>query len=116
MTVRGAVVLAFAVGLGLAQPLAAQDDAYDGLPPGEGQDLVYGTCTPCHSARLITQQGMTRERWDSTLTWMVESQGMPELPDDMRDDILDYLAEHFPADKRGGQPGMTRMPMPLLGR
>lgn len=108
--------------LGLGSPAWAQEDAYGGLPAGEGRDLVYGTCTACHSTAIIRQQGMTRTAWDRTLTWMVEKQGMPDPPPDMRAAILDYLSEQFPAERKGGTPGMLpapglRMaPLPLPGR
>lgn len=123
---RLAAATALAV-LCLGSPAQAQeDDAFGGLPPGEGRELVYGTCTACHSTAIIRQQGMTRARWDSTLTWMVEQQGMPDPPPDMRATILDYLAEQFPAERKGGPtggtpgmlpaPGLRLAPLPLPGR
>ncbi|MBK5939113.1 c-type cytochrome [Halochromatium roseum] len=67
-----------------------------GLPPGPGREEVYYTCTACHSIRMVTQQGLSRERWDETLEWMVEEQGMAEIEDPaVRDLILDYLATHY---------------------
>lgn len=115
---------AFLLGLAVAAaaPAAAQappeddqetEDAadYGGLPAGEGRDLVYGVCTACHSARLVMQQGMSRSRWQKTLTWMQEEQGMPELPPEQMDTILDYLAAQFPEDRRRPtQPGLTPRP------
>ena len=77
--------------------LTAQD--YGGLPPGEGQLETFAICTACHSARIILQQGLTREVWDETLVWMTEEQGMPELNPQMRDRILDYLAKYFPPER-----------------
>jgi cytochrome c len=72
----------------------AQD--WQGLPPGPGREEVFHTCNACHSLMLVTQQGMSRERWDDTLEWMVEEQGMSEIEDlATRDLILDYLASHF---------------------
>lgn len=100
----------------------AQDGDFGGLPPGEGRDLVFGTCTACHSTAIIRQQGMTRSAWDRTLTWMVEKQGMPEPTEEMREDLLDYLAEHFPADRKSGSqgmapsPGLRLAPLPLPGQ
>ncbi|MDX1575677.1 MAG: hypothetical protein R3285_05760, partial [Kiloniellales bacterium] len=67
---------------GLPVPAAAQeaDDLdYGGLPPGPGQEEVYYTCQPCHSLKIVVQQGLTRDSWEETLVWMVEEQGMPEL-------------------------------------
>lgn len=69
---------------------------WKGLPPGPGREEVYYTCTACHSIRMVTQQGLNRDRWDETLEWMVEEQGMAEIEDEaMRDLILDYLSTHF---------------------
>jgi cytochrome c len=68
----------------------------DELPPGPGRDEVYYTCNVCHSLMLVKQQGMSRDRWDETLEWMVEEQGMTDIEDiATRNLILDYLATHF---------------------
>lgn len=103
-----AAVVAAGLGGGLS-PAGAQSD-YESLPEGEGRDLVYGICSGCHSIKLVTQQGMPRKKWDSTLEWMVEKQGMPELDPDTESQILDYLAEHFGTDRRGGQTGTGLSP------
>ena len=73
-----------------------QEDDWEGLPPGPGREEVYYSCNVCHSLKLVTQQGMNRTRWDDTLAWMIEEQGMSEFKDeDTRALVLDYLAEHF---------------------
>lgn len=64
------------------------------LPEGPGKEETFYACHGCHSFRLVVQQGLSRARWDKTLDWMVEEQGMPELGED-RTLILDYLAEHY---------------------
>ena len=69
---------------------------------GEGKWIVEAWCGACHSLALVTQQGMSRRRWDETLVWMVDKQGMQALPDDARETVLDYLAEHFGEDHRPG--------------
>jgi cytochrome c len=48
---------------------------------------------------IVAQQGKTREGWDEMLVWMVEEQGMAEIPEDERNIILDYLAEHYNTDR-----------------
>ena len=81
---------------GRAGPNRGQERDWQGLPPGPGRDEVFYSCNACHSLKLVTQQGMSRERWDETLEWMVEEQGMAEIEDPvMRDRILDYLSTHF---------------------
>lgn len=66
-----------------------------GLPDTEGVDIVYYTCTACHSAALFSAQRLTPQRWDEVLTWMVETQNMAEPPAEDREIILDYLVRHF---------------------
>ena len=74
----------------------APKDDWAGLPPGPGREDVYYSCNSCHSLKLVTQQGMSRSRWDDTLDWMIEEQGMSEFPDDQTKKlVLDYLAQHF---------------------
>lgn len=75
---------------------AKQEQDWQGLPPGPGREEVFYTCNACHSLMIVTQQGMSRTRWNATLEWMVEEQGMNEIEDAAtRDLILDYLAAHF---------------------
>ncbi len=70
------------------------------LPPGDGREMVEGICSGCHSIRLVTQQRLSRERWDHLLDWMVAEQGMPELDAETRERVLDYLGSHL-APKTG---------------
>lgn len=88
-------------------PIATADEPkWGGLPPGEGREETFAFCTACHSAKLIMQQGMTRDQWEETLAWMVEEQGMPEPPPQAREQILDYLASQFsPAPPHYRAPG-----------
>jgi len=73
-----------------------QEEGWAGLPPGPGREEVYYTCNACHSLKLVKQQGLSRSRWDDTLNWMIEEQGMDAFDDvAVRERILDYLAEHF---------------------
>lgn len=107
---RCVLAAAFLAGLGgvLAAgsgPGAAQQNEYGGLPEGPNRVLVFAICSGCHSVKLVMQQGMTRAKWDETLDWMVEQQGMPRLDPDTESDVLDYLAEHFNTDHRPGGAG-----------
>jgi hypothetical protein len=91
---------------------AAQDEAEtpEALPPGEGRDDTFYACTACHGTAVIRRTGLTRERWDELLDWMVEKQGMTPLEPDLRRVILDYLATAFPprgGRQRGANPFMT---------
>ncbi len=71
---------------------ASAEEVFGGLLPHTGRETVFGICTQCHSTAIILQNRMTRERWDTTITWMQEKQGLYYLPPDTRNEILDYLA------------------------
>lgn len=62
------------------------------LPKGEGREEVFYLCSACHSIRTVVQQRLSRNRWDQILDYMVAEQGMPELEDEERKLILEYLA------------------------
>jgi hypothetical protein len=102
-------LLALIIGLGGMIPAEARDD-YDALPDGEGKDLVYSVCSGCHSLKLVMQQGMTRVRWDKTLDWMYEKQGMARLQPEIEDQILDYLAKHYSVEKKNESQSATPSP------
>ena len=80
---------------------------YGVLVDAPGAAITYGFCSPCHSERIIAQQGLSREGWDELLDWMTEEHGMADPPDVIREPMLNYLATyygvdrpHFPAGKR----------------
>jgi hypothetical protein len=109
-----AAALVALAGAGLAPAPAAGQD-FGGLPPGEGRTETFAFCTSCHSTQIIMQQGMSRKKWDETLTWMVEEQGMQPMPPDLRETVLDYLAAQFPpARPNYDQPSPYRSVQPLM--
>lgn len=76
-----------------------EEPEYGVLKVAEGVDVTYYTCTACHSEMIIAQQGLSREHWDDMLVWMVEEQGMSEIDEPDRSQILDYLAAHYNEDR-----------------
>ena len=64
-----------------------------------GASETFYACTPCHSERIVVQQGLTREQWDEALDLMVEEHEMEPIEGDARTVILDYLAEHYGPDR-----------------
>jgi hypothetical protein len=109
-TILAAAVLGAA--LAAPPPAAAQGSAFasreetaESLPPGPGREETFGLCSACHAYRLVSNQGMSRERWDDTLTLMTTRHNMPDLQGDERALVLDYLASAHPeraAPARGG--------------
>jgi hypothetical protein len=71
-------------------------DEIDDLPAGPGQEETFYTCTACHGLALIKSQGMSPERWDDTISLMVETHNMVKPSPTERELIVSYLAEHFP--------------------
>ncbi len=65
------------------------------LAPGENMALVASVCSACHSLHLVAQQGLSKQRWDETLNWMVDEQGMDELSPDDREAVLVYLSTYY---------------------
>jgi hypothetical protein len=103
--VLGAAVLAHPAISQTSRPLfTPQDERIEDLPDTPGRDETFGLCVACHGYRIVSNQGMSRERWDETLTWMTERHNMPDLQGADRDLILDYLARHHPpkAPSRAG--------------
>lgn len=83
-------------------PAHAQDDVYQGLPPGPGRDDVLAWCSGCHAMPTVTQQGMNRARWNETIDWMIAEHNMPKPTDAERKMLLDYLAKHYDETRGGG--------------
>jgi hypothetical protein len=84
------IIILWAIILFPGSGIAEEYEAW-GLQPGKGRDLVLETCTGCHSTAIIMQNHMSRKRWDETITWMQEKQGLQKLERQTRSKILNYL-------------------------
>lgn len=109
-----AAMLAVAIPSIATSPALAQEpapafeptlDEIEDLPAGPGQEETFYACTACHGLALIKSQGMSGERWDATVSLMVQAHNMPEPTPEERELIVSYLAEHFPPrqQQRGWQ-------------
>lgn len=74
------------------------------LETGFVQDVgmveVINNCTNCHSAKLVTQNRMSREAWLASIRWMQETQNLWDLGEN-ESVILDYLAENYAPKSKG---------------
>ncbi|MBI1370108.1 MAG: hypothetical protein GC162_15820 [Planctomycetes bacterium] len=70
-----------------------------GLPPGDGRDTTLGLCSMCHSLQLVTQQHLTDAAWDELWVTMIKKNGMPDVGEPARTQVLTYLKQHFSAGK-----------------
>ena len=83
-----------------ATPQFVTDEEPDDLPPGEHRDLTFYTCTACHGFKIVSQQGQTRERWESTIDFMVERHKMPTPSAEVRSAVAEYLFANWPPRRR----------------
>lgn len=79
---------------------APKNDKQTGLAIDKGFETVKMHCTPCHSAKLITQNRMDRQKWLETIRWMQETQGLWQFPPKTEKEILDYLEKNYAPMKR----------------
>lgn len=97
---RACALAVCGLALGPTAAIASEDENEFGqLVDAPGVETTYYTCVACHSEMIIAQQGLSRAHWDELLDWMVEEQGMAELEEEERDEILDYLATHYNEDR-----------------
>ena len=83
------------------QAACATDETPEVLPEGKGRDETFYLRTACHGTAIITQQGLTRQRWEETFDWMIEKHRMPDPGAADRALIVDSLAAAFPTRQRG---------------
>ncbi|NQX77736.1 monoheme cytochrome C [Gilvibacter sp.] len=77
-----------------------------GLIEAEGLMAVVSNCTSCHSAKLITQNRMNAERWNTTIAWMQETQNLWDLGD-QQEVIVNYLVTNYPPKAKGRRMALT---------
>ena len=82
-----------------AVPGTPEPEEFGLMVAAPGASETFYACTPCHSERIVVQQGLTREQWDEALDLMVEEHEMEPIEGDARTVILDYLAEHYGPDR-----------------
>lgn len=79
-----------------APAFVPRDESPEEFPAGTGRDEAFYACTACHNFKLVAAQGLSRERWDDSITWMTVKHSMPPLEGDERKVVLDYLAATYP--------------------
>jgi cytochrome c1 len=79
-----------------------------GFVAAEGLMTVVNNCTNCHSAKLVTQNRMTKERWVATIKWMQETQNLWDLGKN-QEIIVNYLAVNYAPNKKGRRQILTNI-------
>jgi len=92
-------------------------DPLTGMIIDENWQTVQAMCSVCHSPKLFTNYGATRETWASLIDWMQEKQGLWPLPPEIEDQILTYLEVNYPpgeVSRRRNLPVSMRPPNPYV--
>ena len=88
------------IGIIVALPYClTANESSNPLPQGKGREETFIYCVSCHSTKIIQQQGLSREDWEETLTWMVEEQGMVTLNNKTREIIINYLVANYSPER-----------------
>ena len=92
-------------------PLIKVDDAtivQSGFINDEGVSQVIQNCTQCHSSKLVTQNKMSKEGWENTISWMQETQNLWDLGDKQAM-IVAYLAKNYGPEPKGRRQNLTNI-------
>ncbi len=90
-------------------------DPTSGMIIDENWRTVQAMCSSCHSPKLFTNYGGTRETWTGLIRWMQQKQGLWEFPPEIETQILDYLEANYPpgeASRRRNLSADLRPPNP----
>lgn len=79
-----------------------------GLIEAEGLMTVVNNCTNCHSAKLVIQNRMNTERWNTTIKWMQDTQNLWDLGGNQKI-IVDYLVTNYPVKDVGRRAILTNI-------
>jgi hypothetical protein len=79
-----------------------------GFVDDKGLMTVVNNCTNCHSAQLVIQNRMNADRWNATIKWMQESQGLWPLRENQKI-IVDYLVRNYPPIEKGRRASLSNI-------
>jgi hypothetical protein len=66
------------------------------LPDGAGKQLVELICSKCHTTERIAKKRLTKMEWREEVTEMLQEE--PDVTEEEKDQIIDYLVKNFPAN------------------
>ena len=79
-----------------------------GLVEADGLMEVVNNCTNCHSAALVIQNRMNKERWEATIDWMQATQNLWDLGKN-EEIIVNYLVTNYPPVEKGRRQNLTNI-------
>ncbi|MBZ5677440.1 MAG: cytochrome c [Acidobacteriia bacterium] len=69
------------------------------LPEGPGKELVEAVCTECHTLERVVAKHATKAEWQDKVLEMLQED--PDITQQERDRIVEYLAKAFPPKDAG---------------
>jgi len=69
------------------------------LPEGPGKELVEAVCTECHTLERVVAKRATKAEWQDKVLEMLQED--PDITQQERDKIVEYLAKVFPPKDTG---------------
>lgn len=69
------------------------------LPEGQGKELVEAVCTACHTLERVVAKRATKAEWQDKVLEMLQED--PDITQQERDQIVEYLAKAFPPKVAG---------------
>ena len=91
--------------------LVELDDAtisQSGFINDQGVSQVIQNCTQCHSAKLVTQNQLSKEGWEATITWMQDTQNLWDLGEN-KELIVGYLTKNYGPVSKGRRENLTHV-------
>ncbi len=79
-----------------------------GFIEAPGMQETITNCTACHSAQLVIQNRMNKERWHSTIDWMQKTQNLWDLGAN-EEIIVNYLVKNYPPVSKGRREILTNI-------
>jgi cytochrome c5 len=87
------------IALAVAAVAAAGQSPPPSLPDGPGKELVEAVCTACHTLERVVAKRATKAEWQDKVLEMLQED--PDITQQERDQIVEYLAKAFPPKVSG---------------
>jgi virginiamycin B lyase len=97
---RSAGVILLCVALAIVAGRSSAQAPTPALPEGPGKELVEAVCTECHTLERVAAKRATKAEWQDKVLEMLQED--PDVTQQERDRIVEYLAKAFPP-KAGGK-------------
>jgi len=78
------------------------------LPEGPGKELVEAVCTACHTLDRVVAKRGTKAEWQDKVLEMLQED--PDITQQEREQIVDYLAKNFPPKAAIRRVSMKKVP------